>query len=469
MGEKIVINPLTRISGFLEIEVYIENNIIKDAKSSGMLFRGFEKMLEGRPPLDSIYYTQRICGICSTAHSISSASALEDALKVTANKNDSMIRDIIHGCEFLQNHLRHFYQYTFPDYVKGPQISPIYKGSGGDYRLPDKLNKRLSNHYIDSIKYSRLAHKMLAILAGKAPHNHGVFVGGVTVNMDASIFIEVKSILSSIKDFIENVMIDDVYIISRYYNDYFNNGKGYGNFMSYGVFDSYYNEPLVYVKPGVLIDNNRYSFDRDKITENIYHAWYRGDKVNIEPKEGYVESDVHKEEGYSFVKAPRYDGLPMEVGPLARLWLNGEYNRGVSTMDRTIARALEAKKICYIIEDLLQKIELKPTNQKRYEIPDNAYGIGLKDTTRGALGHWLSIKDKKIEKYTIITPTSWNVSPTDSNGLKGTIEKTLMGTYIEDVKNPVEIGRVVRSFDPCISCATHIISKKHPSVRIRVV
>ncbi|WP_129597827.1 nickel-dependent hydrogenase large subunit [Anaerophilus nitritogenes] len=469
MGDKIIINPLTRISGFLEIEVNIENHVVVDAKSSGMLFRGFEKMLEGRPPLDAIYFTERICGICSTAHSIASALALENALKVVPNENDSMIRDMIHGCEFLQNHLRHFYQYTFPDYVKGPQINPLYQESYGDYRLPKEINEKLSKHYIESIKYSRKAHKMLAILGGKAPHNHGVFVGGVTVNMDASIFIELKSILASIKDFIKNIMIEDVYIISKYYSDYFHNGKGYGNFMSYGVFDNYYNAPFIYVKPAILINNQRYPFDENKISENIYNAWYKGDKVDILPEEGYVEPDIHKENAYSFIKAPRYNGYPMEVGPLARVWISGDYTRGVSTMDRTIARALEAEKICNTIENLLIKIRLDPTKQEKYPIPDQAYGIGLKGTTRGALGHWLFIENKKIKRYTIITPTTWNVSPTDSNGIKGVVEKALMGTYIQDIKNPVEIGRIVRSFDPCVSCATHITSDKYDHVRIRVV
>ncbi|TCO74630.1 nickel-dependent hydrogenase large subunit [Marinisporobacter balticus] len=469
MGEKIVINPLTRISGFLEIEVYIENHIIKNAKSSGMLFRGFEKMLEGRPPLDAIYFTQRICGICSTAHSIASALALEDALKVVPNENDRMIRDMIHGCEFLQNHLRHFYQYTFPDYVKGPQINPLYKESHGDYRLPKIVDEKLSKHYIASIEYSRQAHKMLAILGGKAPHNHGVFVGGVTVNMNASIFIELKSIIASIKGFIENIMIEDVGIIAKYYSDYFHNGKGYGNFISYGVFDDDYNAPFIYVKPAVLRNDKRYPFDDKKITENIYYAWYKADQVNISPKEGYVETDRYKENAYSFIKAPRYDESPMEVGPLARLWLSGEYTRGVSTMDRTIARVLEAKKICNIIENLLTKIRLGPSNQQRYEIPNRAYGIGLKGTTRGALGHWLFIENQKIKKYTIITPTSWNTSPMDSNGVKGVIEKALIGTYVKDVKNPVEVGRIVRSFDPCVSCATHIMSNKYNSMTIRIV
>lgn len=236
---------------------------------------------------------------------------------------------------------------------------------------------------------------------------------------------------------------------------------------AYGVFDSDYNKPLIYVKPGVLINNKRKPLDDNKITENVHYAWYKSAKNNIKPEEGYIEPDINKKNAYSFVKAPRYDGYAVEVGPLARMWLSNDYTRGVSTMDRTIARGLEAKKICNIIDNLLSKIKMEPTQQEKYEIPNKANGIGLKGTTRGALGHWLSIDDKKIEKYTIITPTAWNVSPTDSNGVKGVIEKALIGTYVKDVQNPVEIGRIVRSFDPCVSCATHIISDKHSSMNIK--
>lgn len=469
MGNKITINPITRISGFLEIEVEVKNNIVVDAKSSGMLFRGFEKMLKGRPPLDAIYFTQRICGICSTAHSMASTLALENILNIIPNKNDNMIRDFIHGCEFIQNHIRHFYQYTLPDFVQGPEIQPLYSGNHDDYRLPQNLNKKLSEDYIKSIKYSRLAHEMLAVLGGKAPHNHGIFVGGVTVNMDSSNFIKVKSILKSIKEFVTNIMIPDVQIISEYYKDYFKNGEGYKNFMSYGVFDTYLDEELYYIAPRIMIEGQLRGFNPDNITENIYRAWYEGNKIEQKPTEATVDEDVHKEEAYSWIKAPRYAGYPMEVGPLARMYLSGDYKRGISTMDRTIARVLETKKIIEIMEGLLDRLILGPANQRQYEFPQKAMGKGLIDTTRGGLGHWVSVENQEIKNYGIITPTTWNLSPGDSQGVKGVVEEALIGTKIRDLKNPVEIGRIVRSFDPCVSCATHVFSDKFSPVEIRVV
>lgn len=469
MTKKITINPLTRISGFLEIEVLVEKNRIIDAKSSGLLYRGFEQMLKNRPPLDAVYFSERICGICSTAHSMGSTFALEDALQIKTTLNDKMVRDFIHGCEFLQNHLRQFYQYTLPDFVKGPDISPLYEISHNDYRLPKKINDKLAEHYLKSIKYSRMAHEMLAVLGGKAPHNHGIFVGGVTVNMDVSKWNKVRSLLASIQHFVEKVTLEDVYTLAEFYPEYFHNGEGYSNLMSYGVYDGYEKKQLTYVKPKVYINGNLYDFNESKITENIYFAWYKADKVESEPCELEPDPDITKEKAYSWIKAPRYDGYPMEVGPLARMWLSGIYRRGISTMDRMIARILEMKKICGILQGLLNQIKLIPARKKRYEIPDEAKGRGLIDTTRGALGHWISIKEQTIAYYDIITPTAWNLSPTDSRGVKGVIEKALIGTHIENIRNPVEIGRIVRSFDPCVSCATHVIGSSFKPFKMRLV
>jgi len=451
---KITVNPLTRISGFLEIEVTVENKRIIDAKSSGMLFRGFEKMLKGRPPLDAVYFTERICGICSTAHSMAASLALEDALDVTPNENVRMIRDFIHGCEFLQNHIRHFYQYTLPDYIKGPNIHPLINNSV-DLRLPLDVNEKLVQHYLESTKYSRLAHEMLAELAGKAPHNHGVFVGGITVNLDADKWIKVQSILKSIYSFVKDVMLEDVYTIARYYPDYFLNGKGYGNLLSYGAY-TYKNKETFYVNPGVFKKGTISFFDEKMITENIKYAWYEAEQIESKPTdEVEIEADRYKEKAYSWVKAPRYNDIPFEVGPLARIWLSGNYSNGISTMDRTIARVLEAIKIAKIMQELLKRVQLKPSGQSKYSLPDRAEGKGLIDTTRGGLGHWIDIKNQKINHYEIITPTSWNLSPKDTKLQRGPVEEALVGAEINDIKNPVEIGRIVRSFDPCVSCATH--------------
>ncbi|MBT2689543.1 nickel-dependent hydrogenase large subunit [Bacillus sp. ISL-47] len=455
MSKRIVINPLTRISGFMEIEVVVDQNQVVDVKTKGNLFRGFEQMLVGRSPFDAVYFTQRICGICSAAHSMASSIALEDALKVAPSEQGKYLRDIIHCCEFLQNHIRHFYQYTVPDFVK-IEGNTLLQADHNDFRLPKHVNAAISQHYFESLELSRLAHQMLAVLGGKAPHNHGVFIGGITTQATAEKIVHLDSILQKISRFIDEKMIPDVFEIAKYYPEYYRLGGGYGNLLTYGAFHHYKDIETLYVDPLVYTDKGIEPFNEAKIQEKIEYSWYQSSTTSYFPNESIPEPDRTKQKAYSWVKAPRYDNLPFEVGPLARLILSGEYTNGISAMDRTIARALEAKKIAGIMKTLLDLLIPNTDVQKKYELPDEAIGRGLVDTTRGALGHWLKIKDKKIAFYQIITPSTWDFSTRDDNGYLGTAEEALMGTPIQDPENPAEIGRILRSFDPCMSCATHV-------------
>lgn len=449
MAQTIIIDPLTRISGFLEINAEVEQNKIIDARAQGVLYRGFEKMLKGRPPLDAIFFTERICGICSVAHSYASALALEEALHIFVTRNDSYIREIIHGFEFIQNHLRHFYLMVFPSFVWIKNL-PVADGvQYVDYRIPEDKNRRLEEHYAQAIEAARLAHEGQAVLGGKAPHNHGIFAGGVTADISAYKLTKVKTIVLRLLSFVSTAMLEDLQTIAQYYPEYYHMGASYPNFLSYGVFDN--EEPEIsYVKPGVLVNGIRYDFQPEAITSQIRYAWYKDNASQDEP-------DPAKPGAYTFIKAPRYNDLPMEVGPLARMLISGNYQGGHSCMDRIAARVMEAQRILRIMEQLVDRIELMPNNQREYLIPFASGGSGFIDTTRGALAHFIDIRDQVIDRYFIITPSNWNLSPKDDKGRPGTIEKALIGTVLQDVHNPVEIGRIVRSYDPCVSCATHLI------------
>lgn len=455
MSEKILINPLTRISGFLQVEATVERNRVTQAINSGLLFRGFEKILLNRSPFDAVYFTQRICGICSAAHSMASSLALEDALGITPSEQGRILRDIIHGCEFLQNHIRHFYQYIIPDYVRLPKKFPLFDAVGNDFRLPPKYTELLTKHYFESLKISMLAHDMLAILGGKAPHNHGIFIGGVTTQIDADTMIQLQSTLSEIKDFIITRMAEDVHIIANYYRDYFKVGGGCNNLLSFGCFDKYSSLDTLYLNPSVSIDGKRTSFDARNITESIDYAWYSG-KDTYEPFETVSIPNMQKQNAYSWIKAPRYLGNPCEVGPLARQILSGCRPNRISAMDRTVARVDEALKIAEILTILLENVIPNVDTQERYQTPEQAKGVGLIDTTRGALGHWIKITNSVISFYQIITPSVWNFSTRDEKTM-GPSELSIIGTPIRDSKIPVEIGRILRSFDPCVSCATHVL------------
>ncbi|WP_277668890.1 nickel-dependent hydrogenase large subunit [Caproiciproducens galactitolivorans] len=453
--EHILINPLTRISGFLQIEATINNGVIEDARNSGFLFRGFEKILLNRSPFDSVYFTQRICGICSAAHSMASSLALEDALSIIPSEQGKILRDIVHGCEFLQNHIRHFYQYTVPDYVRLPEKFPLFDTVGNDFRLSPEQTEAISNHYFDSLKVGMQTHEMLAVLGGKAPHNHGIFIGGVTVRPTTDDVIHMKSLLSVIRDFVDNKMVSDMGVIANAYQDYFHLGGGCGNLLSYGCFQGYDSLGTLYLQPCIMTDGVKQPFDARNITESIDYAWYSG-KDSYEPFETVSEPDMQKQKAYSWIKAPRYLGKPFEVGPLARQILCGCYENHVSAMDRIVARVYETHKIIEILTVLLDQVVPGVETQNRYELPLRAKGMGLIDTTRGALGHWMKINEGKIAFYQIITPSVWNFSTRDGQ-TQGPSELSLIGTPIHDTYNPVEIGRILRSFDPCVSCATHVL------------
>lgn len=468
MSVKLNIDPLTRVSGFLKIEVQVENNKIIDAKCTGSMFRGFELMLKGRNPLDVIYFTERICGICSTAHSYVSSQAMEKALGVEVPKLAMYIRDFIHGAEFLQNHLRHFYLYTLPDYVRGPKINPVYNDNLRDYRLPENIEQRINMNYIRALEMSSMAHQILALLAGKAPHNHGIFIGGVTSNLDANIIFTVEEKLKTISDFIEHNMLMDLHDIAEYYKDYFTKGSSGNNFLSYGLFDNYIEKDIFYLKPSVMIKGQLEAFNADYIDESINNSWYEKD-----PK-GDITGNRNKEGAYSFVKTARYNGEAMEVGPLARMILSGEYKKGSASMDRIVCRVLEVNKIAMIMQNILKLIKesyisANSLEFKTYGIPNIAKGEALRDTTRGALGHWLSIENKTINTYNIITPSVWNLGPSESSKSLGIVEKALIGTTIENISSPVEVGRIVRSFDPCISCATHIYGNNFKDIEYNII
>ncbi|HWR23014.1 MAG TPA: nickel-dependent hydrogenase large subunit [Feifaniaceae bacterium] len=453
---QIVVNPITRISGFLEISADVQENYVADAKVEGNLFRGFELMLNGRPPLDAVYFTQRICGICSAAHATASSMALEAALGVIPSEQGRYLRDFTHACDFIQNHIRHFYQFALPDFVRLPDYGPVFEATGTDFRFPPNITDELSAHYFASLNVSRTAHTMLAILGGKAPHSHGIFVGGITKPATVEDIIALKSMLEELKTFVNNVMVPDALLLAEYYGDYFQIGGGYGNFLSYGCFNGYRDIGTLYVDPSTYYNGAIAPLDPDGITESVEFAYYSPPE-QYTPFETLVQPNASKTDANSWIKAPRYFGVPFEVGPLARQWLCGEYRNGVSVMDRTLARVYETRKLLGVMQTLLDNVIPETQLQTKYTVPEQARGMGLVDTSRGALGHWVEVSDRKLSLYQIITPSAWNLS-SYAQGTRGAGEQALIGAHIADVDNPVEIGRIIRSFDPCVSCGTHVFT-----------
>jgi len=507
---KIVIDPVTRIEGHLKIEAVVEGGVVKDARTTGNLFRGFEIILRGRDPRDAQVITQRICGVCPQSHGIAATLNLDSAFGISDKIPDNarIMRNLIQGAHIAQDHILHFYHLTALDYVNVADVAryegndsqlnsvkdfiargelgPFLPRYEGDYRLPPEVNQQAVAHYVKALEIRRTGHEAVSIFGGKIPHGVGVVPGGVTsVPTPDNIMAYIWKI-KILQDFIDNIYIPDVLAVAGAYLDYAEIGAGCKNLLSYGSFDldgkspDYTTRERLFKQGTVSADLKPGNLDTDKITEHVKHSWYEDSTSGLHPSRGDTKPQYGKKDAYSWTKAPRYDGKVYEVGPLARVavtyakgdptaqeLVNGALDKlkaspGVlfSVLGRHLARALSAK----IITDQLEgwALQLKPGEPTyvEYEIPDEAMGMGLTDAARGALGHWIEIKDKKIANYQCVVPTTWNVGPMDDKGQHGPIEQAIIGTRIKDEANPFEILRIIRSFDPCLACSIHVVTPK---------
>ncbi len=480
MKRHIVIDPMTRIEGHLKIEATVENGRVTEARSAGTLYRGFEQILVGRNPVDAIQITQRFCGVCPTPHGIASSQALENAFGIMPPPNGLLIRNIMQGANYIQSHVLHFYHLAALDYFRGPNAPPFIPRYESDYRVPPELHEALLQHYVQAYHIRLKAHELCAIWSGKMPHMASIAPGGVAVipridNITTSLWR-----LKELTDFIDSVYLPDVMTLAEVYRDCFQLGKGCGNFLTFGLFDLDA-EPDVtkrkrFFGQGRMEGTTIGSVDPAQIFEDVRYAWYRSPSHRT-PAQGSTVPQADKKDAYSWLKAPRYNGQPYEVGPLARIRfaylrkdppqvanlvdgfltkLSLKFEDLSSVMGRHIARAIECKVVADQLTNMIMNVKLEEPVCTPHKIPDTATGMGLWCAARGALGHWISIKGGKIESYQAVVPTTWNASPMDDAGTPGPIEQALVGTDINDPDNPFELARIVRSFDPCIACAVHL-------------
>jgi hydrogenase large subunit len=301
---------------------------------------------------------------------------------------------------------------------------------------------------------------MGAIFGGKMPIAATYVPGGITAVPSSAQISKFKAYLTEILTFITNTYIPDVERLASLYNDYYEIGRGPETLMAYGVFDLNATGSSRLLRRGIARNGSTsiQTVDINAITENVKYSWYADSSGDRNPRSGVTSPQYPKNGAYSWLKAPRYQGLPAEVGPLARMWVNGDYRRGISTMDRHRARAYETRKIAQAMQTWINQIVLGNTAFNQFSIPSSADAYGLTEAPRGALGHWMQIANSRISRYQIITPTCWNASPRDTTGTPGPIEDALIGTPVENINEPVEVLRVIHSFDPCISCAVHVVS-----------
>ncbi|MFH1087403.1 MAG: nickel-dependent hydrogenase large subunit, partial [Chloroflexota bacterium] len=478
--------------------------------------------LQGRDPRDAQHLTQRICGVCPTAHALASTLNLDSAFGIADKipENGRILRNLIQGANYIQSHVLHFYHLAALDYVdvtkvadydgKEPalvsarefvkralsandltMLGPFVPRYEGDYRLPPEVSRTAVAHYVQALDMRRQAHEMSSIFSGKMPHQVAVVPGGATETPTVDKIANFLWKLQELRQFIDNVYIPDVLAVAGVYSDYFEIGKGCGNLLSYGVFDLDVKEKdlarrkrLHFQGITSAADLKHNPLDPAKIAEYVKSSWYKS-KSGLHPSRGETEPDAAKAGAYSWLKSPRYDGKVYEVGPLARMvvsYVAGEptvrelVNSTLahfgakpgalfSVLGRHAARALECK---FVADNMASWVlELKPGEPvcAEYSPPSQGDGMGLWEAPRGALGHWIKVEGGKIKNYQCVVPTTWNASPADDRGQPGPIEQAITGTRIKDESNPFEIVRIVRAFDPCIACAVHLITPKGTELR----
>jgi len=471
---KIAIDPVTRIEGHLKAEVKVENGVVTDAWISGGMFRGFENILVGRDPRDATQLVQRICGVCPTSHSTASCLALDKAFGVKLTTNGRVTRNLIFGANYLQSHILHFYHLAALDYVAGPDVAPfVPRYEKPDLRLTPELNKVAVDQYLEALKVRLVAHEMVALFGGKMPHLSGQVVGGTTEIPSQHKIDEYTKRFKRVRKFVEETYVPTVYLVGKVYSDLLQVGAGYKNVISFGVFPMEDNGDATLHKRGAYINGKDVAVDPAKFKEYVKYSWFDDSCTNLHPSQGKTLPKIDKQGAYSFSKAPSYDGHPMEVGPLARMWvsnhelspmgkkqlkelfgLNATRFRDLgdlafSIMGRHVARAEEAYLVAKTIEERWLK-EVTPGKETfvAAPIPDNAEAIGMTEAERGSLLHYVKIRDKKIANYQIVAATMWNVAPRDDMGQRGPIEEAFVGMSIADIKNPVNLGRLIRSYDP---------------------
>ena len=560
MAQRITIDPVTRIEGHLRVDIEVDGGKVTKAWSSGQMFRGLETILKGRDPRDAWLFVQRICGVCTTVHAIASVRAVENALGLEIPLNAQLIRNLVQSIHCLHDHIVHFYALSALDWVDvvsaldadpvktaaladslsdWPGNSPkrfaavkekvkalVASGQLGPFanaywghaamKLPPEANLMAVSHYLEALDYQRKATQALGIIGGKNPHVQNLSVGGVTtaINLDNDSTLnmhrlyQIKRLVEEVRGFIQNVYMVDVVAVGALYKDWLPYGAGVTNYLA--APDMFLDAKatksdmpggtvmggdLKSVKPIVGLND---SYFKENVQESIARAWYDGDwskhpwEEDTEPKFTKFEDEGR----YTWLKAPRFQGKPMQVGPLAQMVVGYAQGHemtvksvdaflgrisavaGVtvgpeilhSTIGRHAARAVRAGMMADLalkhwglLVENVGKGDLEIFNQPTFPKGEQR-GVGVHEAPRGLLSHWIVIQDGKIKNYQCVVPSTWNAGPRDAEGQLGPYEASLMGNPIADPERPLEVLRTIHSFDPCIACAVHMLDPEGKEV-----
>ena len=483
MAKLVVIDPFNRIEGDLRVEIEMEDSTVTAARSSGIMFRGFERIMEGRDPMDALVITPRICGICSASHGVAAAKALTHALGAEMPANAFFMKNIILGTEVVMSHLSHFYLLFAPDLT-----NDHYSSTPGFETILERFAPMTGSSVTRALKARQSAQEIMGLVAGKWPNTLAMHPAGTTSTMNLSTLTRTIGILHEFQVFLEKnflgchidewLDIDNFEKLEKWLDDDAHRnsdiglfltmaletgldriGRGPNRFLSYGAYDLPEGSTWL---PSGFFDGRLQPFDQENVDEHIASSFFRDAVDARHPLSGVTTPFADKSGAYSWAKAPRYNGRTVEVGPLARMIIAEDPlltdmmdQIDSSVLTRMFARLREMVRLVRQISVWIEKIKpaepFYSTSPSRYR----EIGIGLTEAARGSLGHWMKTSSNLIDNYQVVTPSAWNMSPCDEHGTPGPVEQALSGTSVSDPENPVEINLIIRSFDPCLSCTVH--------------
>ncbi|AGK57355.1 nickel-dependent hydrogenase large subunit [Hyphomicrobium denitrificans 1NES1] len=479
-----IVGPFNRVEGDLEIKLEIEDETVKSAWVNSPLYRGFERILNGKDPRDALVYTPRICGICSVSQSMAAAEALAEAQGLAAPANGRLMQNIILATENVADHFTHFYLFFMPDFAR-----PVYAGEPwfGDIAARFKAVEGTAAREILPARAAFL--HIMGRLAGHWPHTLGLQPGGTTHAIDRAEQARVLAIVAAFRRFLETRTFGDALerVIALKSADELRDwalrpgpaasdfgqflrlaealsldklGRATDRFLSYGA---YRQDGGHLFKRGVHAGGKNAALNVADISEDVGASWYARSGGPRHPSCGITVPNADASDAYSWCKAPRLAGHVVEVGALARQLIDGHpllrdlvKASGGNVANRVIGRLIEIARVVLAIEDWTRLIVPREAFYIDAEMPAEAEGAGLIEAARGSLGHWLTIRKGRIQNYQIVAPTTWNFSPRDSAGVPGACEQALAGAPVRaGEKDPVAVQHIVRSFDPCMVCTVH--------------
>lgn len=504
---RLIVGPFNRVEGDLEVQLEITDQQVQSARINATLFRGFEHMLQGRPPLDALVYAPRICGICSISQSVAAAQALQKIYATQPTPNGQKATNLMLANENAADLLTHFYLFFMPDYARN-----VYQKQPWHSEMVHRFKSMQGKHAAKAVEARSHWLKMMGTLAGHWPHTLTIQPGGSSRAIEASETLQLLRHAQKLRQFLQDFLLQDrlenflnlhdetqlihwhqqhlnsdlgLFLTAAQQLEHATLGRVQVSLMSFGSFPLAEETATCLIPSGIVDLKDKslhiHALNPNQITEDLFAAHYAENRQNAvqnaqscppetlqSPWNRASSPQLDKPAAYSWCKAPRLNGQVVQVGAIARQvvaqqpLVNDLVQRYGSTVySRMMARVVELVSLVITVESWLQQgFEAKAPFLTPLKTLEQSRGVGLMEAARGSLGHWVEVKDDKIHSYQIIAPTTWNFSPKDRRQQPGALEQALKGTPVlqqngKQETNPVNVQHIVRSFDPCMVCTVH--------------